>query len=243
MGLIPIMADARHFEEHKAGTEYTEKDCIKFRLKKLCTKKNPNVPMILNDTHNDEELYNHANIYSGDLEWIPIGDQRERLGEIKPLYSDILIAKMRPGQEIEMELVCEKGIGKTHAKWSPVCTAYYRLLPDIRFEEDEELGPIKGNDAKELKKLCPAKVFDIEDIGEKAIIKDQRACTTCRECLRHDKFAKRINVGKKKDVFEFHVETVGVYTPQDIVLQSLQIMKEKANKWISVLQEQNEANN
>ena len=49
-------------------------------------------------------------------------------------------------------------------------------------------------------------------------------------------------MGKKKDVFEFHVETVGVYTPQDIVLQSLQILKEKANKWISVLQEQNEAN-
>jgi DNA-directed RNA polymerase I and III subunit RPAC1 len=33
-----------------------------------------------------------------------------------------------------MDLICEKGIGKTHAKWSPVCTAFYRLLPDIRFE-------------------------------------------------------------------------------------------------------------
>ena len=62
-----------------------------------------------------------------------------------------------------MEMICEKGIGKTHAKWSPVCTAYYRLLPDIKFEVDSE--PIKGNDAKELKKLCPMKVFDIEDIG------------------------------------------------------------------------------
>ena len=79
-----------------------------------------------------------------------------------------MIAKLRPGQEIEMELVCEKGIGKTNAKWSPVCTAYYRLLPDIRFEEDEEgLGPIEGKDAEELKKMCPAKVFDIEDIGGK----------------------------------------------------------------------------
>ena len=34
-----------------------------------------------------------------------------------------------------MELICEKGIGKTHAKWSPVCTAYYRNLPDIRIVE------------------------------------------------------------------------------------------------------------
>ena len=30
-----------------------------------------------------------------------------------------------------MEITCEKGIGKTHAKWSPVSTAYYRLVPDI----------------------------------------------------------------------------------------------------------------
>jgi len=35
-----------------------------------------------------------------------------------------------------MELFCEKGIGKTHAKWSPVCTAYYRLVPDIKFNKD-----------------------------------------------------------------------------------------------------------
>ena len=252
MGLIPIKADARLFNMHKGQGNYTEHDCLQFRLHKKCTKKRADAPMILNETHNDEELYNNANVYSGDLEWIPVGDQRERLGDVRPLHDDILIAKLRPGQEIEMDLICEKGIGKTHAKWSPVCTAYYRMVPDIRFEETEE-GPIKGEDAKELKKLCPG-VFDIEDIGGEgkstisfaknlttfvscstAIVKDPRACNTCRECLRHEKFASRINFGKKKDVFEFHVESLGVYTPQDIVLQSLQILKEKANKWISIL--------
>jgi DNA-directed RNA polymerases I and III subunit RPAC1 len=70
-----------------------------------------------------------------------------------------LIAKLRPGQEIEMDLICEKGVGKTHAKWQPVCTAYYRLLPDIQLEK------INGQDAKDLKKLCPMGVFDIEDLA------------------------------------------------------------------------------
>jgi hypothetical protein len=63
---------------------------------------------------------------------------------IRPVHEDILIAKLRPGQVctfpwpllfsnrinnlpvaqvIELEAWCEKGIGKTHAKWSPVCTA------------------------------------------------------------------------------------------------------------------------
>lgn len=60
-------------------------------------------------------------------------------------------------------MICEKGIGKTHAKWSPVCTAFYRLLPDIKFEQTEK--PITGKEAQQLKKLCPMGVFDIEDIG------------------------------------------------------------------------------
>lgn len=164
MGLIPIKADARLFEYHDAKKDYSENDCLKFRLHKTCTKKVPDAPAILNDTHDDEQLYHNANVYSGDLEWIPVGDQKERLGDVRPLHDDILIAKLRPGQEIEMDLICEKGIGKTHAKWSPVCTAYYRLLPDIKFELGDE-GPITGEDAQELKKVCPMGVFDIEDLG------------------------------------------------------------------------------
>jgi len=58
-----------------------------------------------------------------------------------------------------MDLICEKGIGKTHAKWSPVCTAFYRLLPDIK------VTGVTGDDARELVAICPMKVFDIEDIG------------------------------------------------------------------------------
>ena len=114
---------------------------MRFKLHVICTKKDPSVPskdIVIKSVHDEEKHYNHANVYSKDLEWIPIGDQKERfrdqgIPDPRPLHDDILIAKLRPGQEIEMELVCEKGIGKTHAKWSPVCTAYYRNLPDIRF--------------------------------------------------------------------------------------------------------------
>ena len=143
-----------------------------------------------------------------------------------------MIAKLRPGQEIEMELVCEKGTGKTHAKWSPVCTAYYRNLPDIRFTE-----PILNEEAEDLKRICPMGVFDIEDLGKKAggkkaIVKNKgEACTTCRECIRDDRFSQKIDLGKKKEEFEFHVESVGIYTPEELVVESLAKLKEKAVFW------------
>jgi DNA-directed RNA polymerase I and III subunit RPAC1 len=133
-----------------------------------------------------------------------------------------------------MDLMCEKGLGKTHAKWSPVCTAYYRLVPDIKFKQD-----VTGNDAKELKKLCPMGVFDIEDIAgpekKKAVVKDARACTTCRECIRHDQFKDKVDLGKIKDRFEFHVESVGMYSPQDLVLEAIKKLKEKAQYWLQEL--------
>ena len=70
-------------------------------------------------------------------------------------------------------------------------------------------------------------VFDIEDLGgiATATVKNGRNCTTCRECIRHEKFASKVNLGKRKDVFEFHVESLGMYKPQDIVLQAFRILK------------------
>jgi DNA-directed RNA polymerases I and III subunit RPAC1 len=78
----------------------------------------------------------------------------------------------------------------------------------------------------------------------RAFVKNERNCTTCRECIRNTDdyagFKDKVNLGKKKDRFEFHVESVGMYSPEDIVFQSLQILKEKANKWINIVQEQEE---
>ena len=42
----------------------------------------------------------------------------------------------RPRQGMEIELHCHKGIGKDHAKFSPVCTAFYRLLPIIKLHKE-----------------------------------------------------------------------------------------------------------
>lgn len=177
VGLIPLAVDPRLFDfKTVAEKPYDAQNSLRFKLHTVCTKKVPGAKVVATSAAEEDLHYNHANVYSGDLEWIPIGDQAERferegIPAPKPLMDDILIAKLRPGQEIEMELVCEKGIGKTHAKWSPVCTAYYRNVPDIRITE-----PVEGADAEELKQLCPMGVFDIEDIGKKragrAFVKD-----------------------------------------------------------------------
>jgi DNA-directed RNA polymerase I and III subunit RPAC1 len=44
-------------------------------------------------------------------------------------------------------------------------------------------------------------------------VANPRNCTTCRECIRPDKFKDKIEIAKIKDRFEFHVESVGIYKP------------------------------
>ncbi len=37
-------------------------------------------------------------VLSADMKWVPLGDQASRLGDVRPVLDDIVIAKLRPGQ-------------------------------------------------------------------------------------------------------------------------------------------------
>jgi DNA-directed RNA polymerase I and III subunit RPAC1 len=189
LGLIPIFAEANEFQYKKENEEFTEFNSINFKFHVKCEKK-PNGEIV------------NSEVYSSSIIWAPKGQQEKRFvgaETIRVVYDDILVTKLRPGQEIEAELICVKGIGKTHAKWSPVSTAYYRLLPSIDFKRD-----ILNEEAVNLKKICPMNVYDVEDYGDdkRAYVKNPRNCTTCRECIKPVNFRDNVNLGKIKDHYE-----------------------------------------
>ena len=58
-------------------------------------------------------------------------------------------------------MLCMKGIGKDHAKFSPVATASYRLLPEITLTK-----PVIGEKADRLAKCFSKGVIQVvEDNG------------------------------------------------------------------------------
>lgn len=145
-------------------------------------------------------MYTNSQVLSKDLVWEPKGEQAERFADdpIRPVLDDILIAKLRPGQEIDVELHCHKGVGKDHAKWSPVATASYRLLPEINI-----LKPITGADAIKFQKCFPPGVIDIvEEDGEKlAKVVNARKDTVSREVLRHKEFEGKVRLTRVREHF------------------------------------------
>lgn len=199
LGLIPFKTDPLDFKFRTTNEELTADNSLKFKLHIVCDEKNL------------DPLKKCLPIYSRDLVWQPQSEaQKSRYLEDPPkaVVPDILITKLRPGQEIEADLYLERGIGKTHAKWSPVAPATYRLLPKIgkivAFEIRRSVfpaGALVNEEAAELKEICPMGVFDIEDTNgvKQCVAAYPRQCTTCRACI--ERFPGQVEIRKIKDHF------------------------------------------
>ncbi|CAI8596776.1 unnamed protein product [Vicia faba] len=246
LGLIPIDADPRLFEyPDNAGGENNEKNTIVFKLHVSCKKGHPRIT-----------------VKSDALKWLPngselIADNTKPNADSKaktftsfscsqgsrpefskkppgPYNLDIILAKLGPGQEIELEAHAVKGVGKTHAKWSPVATAWYRMLPEVILMKD-----VKDDLAEELVSKCPVKVFDIEDIGKgrrKATVVNARACTLCRECIRGgQEWEDRVALRRVKDHFIFTIESTGALPPDVLFTEAVKILEDKCERVITEL--------
>lgn len=180
-----------------------------------------------------KKLYENSSVYAHQMLFEPQGQQAQFFAspnEIRPVNPDILIAKLRPGQKINIRCHCIKGIGGDHAKFSPVATATYRLLPHIDIRQ-----PITGADAHKFAKCFPKgvieEVTDPETGVKKAVVADPMKDTVSRECLRHDEFKDKVKLGRYRDHFIFSVESTGQAPSDELFIDSLRLLKEKCSRF------------
>ena len=224
LGLVPIFADPRKFESTRPGESENESNSLFFELRARCF---PNGRQGLSSDAPATERLTNACVYSSAITWIPQGNQAEALGTpARPADSDILLLKMRQGQEVDLELHCVKGIGKDHAKWSPVSCATYRLMPRITI-----LEPILGDLADRFAGMFPPGVVEVHGTGpsRKAAVVCPRKDTVTREVLRHAEFSDKVILSRVYDHFIFRVETVGFFGPVDVVREALGVLMAKCD--------------
>ena len=206
------------------------------------------------DDSSDDELdpgkvYTNSSVYASDIKFEAMGRQSEYFaaeegeeegsGEVRAFNPRILLAKMRPGQCIDIEMHAVKGIGADHAKFSPVATATYRLLPTI-----DIVKPIVGEDAIKFARCFPKGVIGLEAVTEeeneregsglegmhmrkKAFVRNTMKDTVSRECLRHPEFEGKVKLGRMRDHFIFSVESTGQFESDILFLDSVRILKAK----------------
>jgi DNA-directed RNA polymerase I and III subunit RPAC1 len=240
LGLVPFKADPRFFEIHKHDAEKpkdrdedpmkVDADTLVFRLRVKC-KKNPKYKVSSAD-HDSDEMYIDHKVYSKHIEWVPVGDQRNyyKANDIGPVHDDILIAKLRPGQEIDVMLHCVKGIAKDHVKFQPVATASYRLLPEIVLKK-----PVVGEMAHRLKACFPKGVIKVENIDGEDVARVGRCRrdTCSREVLRHDDLKDCVELTRVKDHFIFSIESVGALPPNVIFTEAIEVLIQKCETLIA----------
>ena len=253
LGLIPLRGDRDGLRWMKwytktdpvteEDTEPTDYNCAQFRLEVECKWQEGGLERAAKGETDPNKLYENHSIYAKDIQWIPTGKQHEKFanGPICAANPDIIIAKMRPGQEIKLMMHAFKGIGQDHAKFSPVATAAYRLMPTIDIQK-----PIIGADAKKFARCFPKGVIKLEQVtsddakkdaelrgkeGEvKAVVDDPMKDTVSRECLRHPEFKDKVKLGRVRDHFIFRIESTGQWGSEELFLESVRLLKIKAQR-------------
>ena len=258
LGMVPLTGnpdgfdrmewpDARDPDDPEAPTpEPTDANTLTMHLTVRCERN----PKAARDETDPRKKYRNAHVYARDLVWEPHGRQSEwfpRPEDAPRAHDpDILLAKLRPGQEIDLTAHCVKGLGDDHAKFSPVATASYRLHPTVTIK-----APILGADAEKFQRCFPPGVIDLQEVSEndaeqdaayaghvgeqKAVVVNAFKDTVSRECLRHDEFKDKVALGRIHDHFIFGVESTGQFASDELFLKSVQVLKGKCTRLLKDL--------
>ncbi|KAI0275302.1 DNA-directed RNA polymerase [Gloeopeniophorella convolvens] len=225
LGLIPLNVDPSLLEmKESTNDQATDRNTIVFKLQVECTR-NTAAPK---EEKDPAVLYKNSEVLAGHLEWVPQGEQAEVFSSRPPASTipETVLVKLRPGQAVDMEMHAVKGVGKDHAKFSPVATASYRLLPHIILDE---ANPVPPHLAERFRDSFSPGVIKVDPRTKKVSVDKRgvRGETMSREVLRHPDLAEHVKLARVRDHFIFNVESEGPYDPQRLPLEAIRVMKDK----------------
>lgn len=147
---------------------------------------------------------------------------------------DIVLVKLGPNQRLSFRARATKGIGKEHAKFSPVSVVGFVQRPRITLNQQLLDQQLSAENKRDLAACCPTKVFAFDEKGEDISIEDADRCTFCNECFRKcedfgiSDAATAIQISIQKEHFTVHIETTCALDPDVVVRRmALNVMKGK----------------
>ncbi len=154
------------------------------------------------------------------------GDLKPQDPETIPVSDKIPIAKLAKGQRIVVEAYARLGVGQDHAKWQPVSTMAYKMIPSVKVDTD------KCDGCKECVTACFRKVFEMQK--EKAVVVDELNCTLCNLCVETCD-VQAITVTYDENSFLVTIESTGAIPPEKIIEKSFDVFRKKYEDLLSIL--------
>lgn len=220
LGLVPIAISSKILNKNKkTNDDPVEKIILEFKVK------------------NPKKSFRKISVYSRSIRLKNYGlyFSMNKNCPVNPVFRDLLILKLNPGQKIKCECHCIIGSGSNHAKFSPVGTAFYRISPKVKI-----VGELFNQSAEIANEICPVKVFDIKFKGKKnqkiLNVKSPQFCTLCKECLKTNFNSFRpIRISRIRNKVTFVIESTGVLAPEVLFHRAASLLIGKCNKSLSIL--------
>lgn len=169
--------------------------------------------------------------------------------EVYPVSSEergVWLLTLGRSQELNLRVVIQKNIAKTHAKFMPVATVAMRYTPDIVLNSDG-FAKLDVAHRRQWVERCPRQVFRFDGRTEQVLLDDPDACIYCRECLsREPPFNRQaeplVLVRHKRDKrghydFTFTVESTGALPVLQILYDAIDVLRRKLERVRSGLME------
>ena len=141
---------------------------------------------------------------------------------------------------MNFRLLARKGIGRQHAKWSPVATCIMYKDPIVKIDDDRINQKLTKEQRKEFVKCCPRKVFNFDELKNVVEVESADKCNLCNECYsfaRTHGQEKGVHITENDTMFHFIIEGTGAIPPVEIVKRAFKILKTKINNLSSDLME------
>jgi len=248
IGLIPMDIPAKYFSfrdevpKPEINEEEQQEKAAKFLLHVKCRGGN--------DILKPGQVLVDKNVTSAHLMWQPIGGQTSvfvdrSLGPVKEVNklaseiahlhtSDVLLAKLAPGQEIHYEAFAFKGISSDHAKFQPG-QAWYRFMNKITLNRK-----VTGEEAKVLQSLFSPGVISIKKNykGEgEAVVENPRIDSCSRNVFYHPDLKTAVKLGKDTTHCIFHVESMSAMPAWEILEAAMDVLIDKCDTLMQSLEE------
>jgi DNA-directed RNA polymerase I and III subunit RPAC1 len=240
LGLVPLAVDPRALEPRAPGEAAHERNTVVLKLDAACRR----------DARDGGRVVGER-VTAAELRWLPGGSQLpDETGcrfapggaaqartfpagkEPRAVHPDLLLAKLKPGQHIALEAHCVVGTGREHAKWSPVATAWYRLLPEVALLQPAA-ARLPPDDARALAAELPG-LFSVDPATGALRVADARDHEMLLEKARRlsgeDRWRGAFEVRKRKDHFLFTVESTGAVAPDELVRRAIGVLADKARR-------------